>query len=121
MWLLLLVAMLGNGAFRTLALQPFLGEDRARQLASVSGSLIVLALTRPFVARIGRATSGQLLGVGLLWLLLTIGFEFLLGRYVSDLSWQAMVADYDITRGRLWPLVLVTTFLAPWIWGRSGA
>jgi hypothetical protein len=47
MWLILLVAMMGNGVFRGLVLQPLLGEHVARQVASLSGMGIVLALTAP--------------------------------------------------------------------------
>jgi hypothetical protein len=57
------------------------------------------------------------LGVGLFWLVLTVTFEFLFGRYVAGASWEALLADYDVLRGRLWPLVLLTTLLAPSLWG----
>ena len=117
MWLVLLVAMMGNGFFRGLVLQPRLGEDVARQAASLLGMCIILALTGPFVLRLGSPGSGQLLGVGLLWLVLTVAFEFLLGHYVSGAPWATQLADYDLRRGRLWPLVLLTTLLAPWLWG----
>jgi hypothetical protein len=44
--------------------------------------------------------------------------ELLLGRFVSGLSWQALLADYDILRGRLWSLILAAVCLGPWFWGR---
>jgi hypothetical protein len=78
---------------------------------------IVLALTAPFVRRLGNPGSAELLGVGLLWLVLTVAFEFLLGHYVSGATWETQLADYNLLRGRLWPLVLLTTLLAPWLWG----
>lgn len=117
MWLVLLVAMLGNGFFRVLVLQPRLGEHLARQVATLLGILLILGLTAAFVLRLGSPSSSQLLGVGALWLLLTLAFEFGFGRYVSGLSWQALLEDYDLARGRLWPLALLTTLLAPWLWG----
>lgn len=117
MWLALLVAMMGNGAFRVLVLQPRLGEDLARQLACLTGIAIILALTAPFVRRLGNPASVQLLGVGFLWLLLTVAIELGFGRYVAGQSWEALLADYDVLRGRLWPFVLLATFLAPWLWG----
>ena len=48
---------------------------------------------------------------------MTIGFELLLGHYVSGATWETQVADYNVLQGRWWPLVLLTTFLAPWLWG----
>ena len=56
MWLLLLVAMIGNGTFRVTVLQPALGEDLGRQVASLSGILIILGMTRLFVATSPRGS-----------------------------------------------------------------
>lgn len=117
MWLLLLAAMTANGFFRVLVLQPRLGEHQARQLASVLGVCIILTLAALFVQRLADPTAAQLVGIGALWVGLTVAFELVFGRYVSGLSWEALLADYDVTRGRLWPLVLLTTLLAPWFWG----
>ena len=116
MWLVLLMAMMCNGLFRGLVLQPRLGEHVARQVASLLGICIILALTAPFVRRLGNPSSPELLGVGLLWLVLTVAFEFLLGHYVSGATWETQLADYNLRRGRLWPLVLLATLLAPWLW-----
>jgi hypothetical protein len=121
LWLLILVAMFGNGVLRVGVLQPRLGEDLARQVASLTGIAIVLGLSRSLVPRLGRRTASELVGVGAIWLALTLAFEFGFGRYVSGLSWQALFADYDLFRGRLWPLVLLATFAAPWFWGRVRA
>jgi hypothetical protein len=116
MWWILAVAMFTNGACRVLVLQPRLGEGFARQLATVSGIVIVLALSLPFVRRLAHPRSRDLLEVGLLWLVLTVLFEFGMGL-VSGASWEAMLADYDLRRGRLWPLALVAILVAPSLWG----
>ena len=116
MWWILAVAMFTNGAVRVLVLQPRLGESLARQVATVSGIVIVLALTLPFVRRLDHPRSRDLLKVGLLWLVLTVLFEFGMGL-VSGASWEAMLADYDLRRGRLWPLALLAILVAPSLWG----
>jgi hypothetical protein len=116
-WLLLLVAMIGNGFVRGLVLQPRLGEDRARQVASLIGVGIVCAIAGAFVATLDSPAPGALVRIGCLWLALTLGFEFLFGHFVVGASWQALLADYDLAHGRLWPLVLLATALAPWVWG----
>ena len=116
MWLAILMAMMCNGFFRGLVLQPRLGEHVARQVASVLGVCIILAVTAPFVRRLGNRSSAELLGVGILWLVLTVAFEFLFGHYVSGATLETQLADYNLLRGRLWPLVLLTTLLAPWLW-----
>jgi hypothetical protein len=53
------------------------------------------------------------LTVGVLWLVLTLAFEFLIGHYVLEKPWTALLEDYDIRRGRIWVAVLVMVLLAP--------
>jgi hypothetical protein len=118
MWLVLLVVMFANGTFRVLVLQPRLGEDLARQVACLPGMALILGLTWVFLDRVGGEPDARaLLAVGLLWLALTVAFEFLFGHYVAGASWRSLLADYDLRRGRLWPLVLLTVLVAPWLLG----
>jgi hypothetical protein len=51
--------------------------------------------------------------VGVLWVVLTVAFEFIAGHYLFGNPWPKLLADYDILHGRLWLLVLVTNLLAP--------
>ena len=120
-WLLLFVVMFANGAIRVLVLQPQLGEDRARQVASLSGVPLVLLVSWLFVRVSPEARSAQLWRVGIAWLITTVAFEFLFGHFVSGLSWHALLADYNILRGRLWSLILISVCLGPWFWGAVSA
>jgi hypothetical protein len=119
MWLILLVVMFTNGIIRVTVLQPRLGEDTARQVATVVGIVLILALSLVFVRRLDLPTGAELLAIGVLWLVLTVIFEFGMG-ISSGASWETMLADYDIRRGRLWPVALVVILLAPWLWGKAG-
>jgi hypothetical protein len=119
-WLVLLAAMFANGAVRVLILQPPLGEDRARQVASLIGVALALVIGRGFVRLSPEAEQAQRLGVGLVWFFGAVAFEVVFGHFVSGLSWSALLADYDIARGRLWPLVLASIGLGPWFWGAVG-
>lgn len=118
-WIVLLAAMTANGVFRALVLQPHLGEHHARQVSSVLGVFVVVTLAGVFVRRLPDPASAPLVRTGILWGLLTLAFEFGFGHYVSGLGWDALAADYDVRSGRLWPLVLVATVSAPWLWGTA--
>jgi hypothetical protein len=53
----------------------------------------------------------------MIWLLLTLAFEFLAGHSLFGKPWDMLLADYDVVRGRIWVLVLMSTLLAPmWAW-----
>lgn len=116
-WLVLLVLMVSNGVARVTVLEPRLGEETARRVASLTGVAIVLAFSRLYVGRAGARAPREWLAVGVVWLALTLAFEFGMGLATGK-SWAEMLADYDLSRGRLWPLVLVSTLLGPWTWGR---
>jgi hypothetical protein len=49
---------------------------------------------------------------------LTVTFEFLFGHYVMGHSWGYLIGDYNILKGRTWPLVLVVSALMPWLVGK---
>jgi hypothetical protein len=51
--------------------------------------------------------------VGILWLILTIVFEFTFGSVVMGNSLTALVADYNILAGRTWPIFLLGLLLSP--------
>ncbi len=55
--------------------------------------------------------------IGGMWLALTFSFEVIVG-YAQHQSWQRLLDAYTLQGGNLWPLVLVTTFIAPWAGAR---
>lgn len=112
-WLLLLVIAIVNGAVRETMLAPRLGPKTAHTVSTVSLSALILVaawLTAPFVRYESVSAAWT---VGALWVALTLAFEFLAGRYVFGKTWEVLFADYDVMQGRIWPLVLVVTLLAP--------
>lgn len=63
-------------------------------------------------------SSTQALATGAIWLLLTIAFEFLFGRYVARHSWSRLFHDYNIFAGRVWLLVPAWVAIAPYVFHR---
>lgn len=119
-WMIIAVVMFLNGTIRVLVLQPRLGEHVARQLATGAGVAIVLGFALLFVRRLDSPTAADLWRVGATWLVLTLLFEFGMG-YVSGATWEAMLADYNVLRGRLWPLIPLTALVGPRLLGLLGA
>jgi hypothetical protein len=90
-----------------------LGDDRAHQ---VSTATLVAGLF-PYVGAVERRwplpTAGAAARIGTTWVVLTVAFEFGFGHYVAKQSWQTLLADYDLRRGRLWPVVLAAVATMP--------
>ena len=119
-WLGILIGANLNGALRELALRPMLGPDVANAASTLLLCALVLLIARLAIRWISPPDAGSAWRIGLLWLVLTLAFEFLAGRYLFDNSWERILSEYDLTAGRLWILVPIVTLIAPrWAWGRA--
>lgn len=58
----------------------------------------------------------ELLLVGVLWTVLTVGFEFLVG-YVEGTPVSVTLGQYDVLAGQVWIAVPLTLLLAPLLFG----
>ena len=116
-WLVGWTGMVGiallNGTFRGLVTQPLVGEEVARQVATVILLLLLTGYVWWLHRRYPIPTAEQAWGVGLTWVAMTLTFEFGFGGLVEGLTWSTMLADYDITNGRIWILVPIWTALVP--------
>lgn len=114
-WLIFILAESVNGAIRTLWLVPLLGDDRAHQIGFVTGSLLGLTIAFLFTPWLRASKLAHLLGVGVLWSVLTLGFEIALGRFGFGYSWAQIAADYNLRQGGLMPFGLLLLALSPLI------
>ncbi len=113
-WSYILVLAFANGALREGVLVPAWGVRTGQAASVVMLSTVVLVMARLFVRRAGLARDRDAFAVGLAWLALTLAFEFGFGR-ARGVPWEALLHDYDLSAGRIWPVVLVCTFLGPFI------
>jgi hypothetical protein len=117
-WLVVIAAETAHGVLRGLLLVPLVGDRSARQIGVPIGSLIVLAVAYIFIRWIAARTSLQLLGVGLLWVALTVLFEVGLGRLALGLSWDRIAEDYDPAHGGFLGLGLLVMAVSPLVAAR---
>jgi hypothetical protein len=102
-------------------LQPRFGDPAAEWLSAALGIVIILGITRPFLRPLAGATPPELAVITVAWVVLTVVFEFVVGRFVDGKSWSELVSNYAIWRGRAWPLVLAVLAASPFIWARGPA
>ena len=114
-WLVIIVAEILHGIVRAVALVPIVGEFRSNQIGVFTGSLIILVIAWLSIRWTGASRNSDLIMVGSLWLALTLAFELLFGRLVMNLSWQRLLADYNLLAGGLMPLGLLVLLFAPLI------
>jgi hypothetical protein len=114
-WFVIIFAETIHGTLRTFFLAPYVGDLRARQISFFTGCALILAIAYLFIRWIEAETIKLLLVVGLIWVVLTALFEVMLGRFAMGFSWEQIIADYDITKGRLMMFGLVFLMFAPLI------
>ena len=114
-WLVIIAVETVHGILRTLLLVPIVGDFPARQISVFTGSLLIFAVTLFLINWIAVRTNLQLLGIGLLWVVLTVLFEIGLGRLVLGLPWERITEDYDLTRGGFMWLGLLFMAVSPWL------
>ena len=113
-WLLIGLFAVGNAILAGLLIQPWAGEYATHVYKSLLGVAFVFFASWLYSRSTrGPATMKVAWTTGLLWLLMTIAFEFLAGHYAFGNSWEKLFADYRIWNGRLWALFLAATFFGP--------
>jgi hypothetical protein len=117
-WFILAISAIAVATFRTGILLPQLGEQTAHQIGTILYLIIQFIIIYLFIKKIKIKETKTLLGIGLLWVFITIIFEFIFGHYVMGHSWQKLFADYNLFSGRLWVLVLINNIVAALISGK---
>jgi hypothetical protein len=112
-WFLILLGATANGAVRQAWLVPWLGDAWGHVVSTVLLSLLIFAFGWMLSGWLDVVSAAESWLVGGVWLVLTVAFEVLAGHFLFGAPWSQLLADYDLARGRVWVLVLLTTLLTP--------
>ena len=117
-WFPMVAIAIANGALRESWYGQHLSELTAHQISTLT-AVVLFGAYIWFVVQFWSPTSkAQAIAVGLLWLVMTIAFEFLFGHFVAGHTWERLLHDYNLLAGRVWPLVLVWVAVAPYLFFR---
>ncbi len=112
-WIPLMVIGILNGMLRQYGYSRYVGDLTAHQISTLTG-IIFLGLFIWWLTGVWKiGSSDQAVAIGLIWLGMTIVFEFLFGHYVVGHPWKKLLYDYNILEGRVWILVLIWLTVAP--------
>lgn len=98
-WFVLIAVEFVHGILRAFFLRPYVGDFRSRQIGVFTGSVLILVVAFLFIRWIDAPNTKSLIGVGLLWLILTVAFELVFGHFVFGRSWEGLFSDYDVRHG----------------------
>ena len=118
LWFPMLLLAVLNGAAREMLYKGYLGELRAHQLSTVT-LLVLFSMYIWVVIRIWPPRSPQQAWlVGVLWLVLTLAFEFGFGTFVGGKAWSELIGEYNLLVGRVWVFIPVWVTVAPYVFYR---
>jgi hypothetical protein len=114
-WFPIIVLAFINGTIRELLYKPYVGDLTAHQISTFT----LIALLVAYLWTIGRRwkiDSGKNAWlIGLMWLAMTMSFEFGVGHFVLNNPWEKLLHDYNLLEGRVWILILLSTLVGPYL------
>lgn len=111
-WLLIIPLAMLNGLLRDAVLTPIIGEKYALPLSGVILCVLIFLVTLFFIPRLGRGSKQAYIKIGLLWMLLTVSFEFIFG-FLRGMPFMEMINAYNITTGNLWSVIVLFVGIVP--------
>jgi hypothetical protein len=113
-WALFIPIAITNGIARDLLYRPIVGDLAAHQISTLLAIAAFISLV--YFLRRGDfkyLSYFRLVGIGVIWVILTIIFEFGFGFYLDKVPFEKLLADYNIFEGRVWSLMLITELFTP--------
>jgi len=117
-WFVMLLVAVANGAVRDSTYGRRVDELTAHQLSTATGVLLLGIVIRGFVRLYPPSSGREAISIGLLWMALTVAFEFLFFHYVGGHSWSELLGNYNVLKGRVWVVVLAWIAIAPYVFFR---
>ena len=119
-WLGLLAVADANGALRAATFGKIMSELSAHQLSTLIGSAALGIAIWFIVRRWPPSSDREALTVGLVWVALTVAFEFFMELVLAGESLSHALAAYNVPAGRVCVFLLLWIALAPLLFHRLG-
>ena len=113
-WLPMILIAFANATIREVLLIKHLSEIRAHQLSTITLIIFCSIYTWYVLPYLDVHNSKKAFLIGLIWVVLTVAFEFTLGR-LTNKSWEHLFQDYNLLSGRIWLLFIICLFLLPYL------
>lgn len=114
-WFAIIFAESVHGTLRQVFLAPLVGDFRARRIAFFIGLVLIFGIAYLFIRWINAPNTKSLFAVGVMWMILTVFFEFSLGLFVLNYSCERMFEDYDVSKGGLMGFGLIFMAFTPFL------
>lgn len=114
-WLVLMITAVANAAIREKLLVSVIGSGISLPVSGLLLSILIFLVAYVSLSFFGNNGVNEYLLIGISWFALTIGFEFLFGSLVAGKSWYEILQVFNIFKGNLFILALISTLISPWL------
>lgn len=114
LWLPMVAIAIINALLREKLIARYYSQFRSHQLSTITLIIFCSVYVWYILPYLEIETGRQALFIGLMWMLLTIVFEFSLGR-LTKTPWNELLENYNLFRGYLWLVFLLCLMLMPYI------
>jgi len=111
----MLIIAIANGTLRQLTFGKVMPELRAHQFSTLIGSVVMGVFIWFVIDAWPPSSSRRAIVIGVVWLCLTVAFEFFLGLVIMRRPLVQVIGDYNLLAGRVWLLFLIWITIAPWL------
>lgn len=111
-WFCIIPFAILNGGFREYILEKYFTGIIALSLSGIILSVLIFIIALLLLPRIKGLTLQDSIKTGVIWLFLTIGFEFYFGLSAGNTLKELLLA-YNPLNGNLWIVVLSSTLFSP--------
>lgn len=116
-WVIMAVVAVLNGGVRETLLIPRMDEYAAHVLSTSILVISIAGISALYFRWVPIAYAyGELVLVGVLWTVLTVGFEFVVG-YIEGTPVSVTIGQYDVLAGQVWIAVPLTLLCSPLLFG----
>jgi hypothetical protein len=114
-WLVMVIVAIVNGVIREKLMASMIGSAIALPVSGLLLSILIFLVVFLLVPFFGFLESKMYFFIGFIWFVLTLSFEFLFGHFVAGKSWHEIMQVFNIIKGNLFIVALLTTLISPWL------
>lgn len=119
-WFALLVVAVVNGAVRDALYKSAAGELAAHQISTLTGSILFGIVIWAMTRRWKIVSSAQAWKIGVMWVVMTVCFEFGFFHFVAGKPWSELLYAYNVFDGQVWVFLLIWVLVAPYVFYKFG-
>ena len=119
-WFVLLVVAVINGALCDALYKSATGDHAAHQISTLTGILLFGIVIWAMTRRWQIVSSAQAWKIGIMWVVMTVCFEFGFFHFVGGKPWSELLDAYNVFAGQVWVFLLIWVLIAPYVFYRFG-